>query len=34
MSYEEKGTWVYVLVILGTYGAYLGVIIGRAADTP
>jgi hypothetical protein len=30
MSYEEKGQWVYLVVILGTYGAYLGVILGRA----
>ena len=25
MSYEEKGAWVYLTVVLGTYGAYLAV---------
>jgi hypothetical protein len=30
MSYEEKGQWVYLVVILGAYGAYLGVILRRA----
>jgi len=23
MSYEEKGAWVYLIVTLGTYGAYV-----------
>lgn len=34
MSYEEKGAWVYLVVVLGTYGTYLGVILGRADGTP
>src|SRR5215471_11564055 len=34
MSYEEKGAWVYLVVVLGTYGAYLAVILGRANGTP
>jgi hypothetical protein len=29
MSYEEKGKWVYLVVILGAYLAYLAVILGR-----
>lgn len=34
MSYEEKGKWVYLAVILGTYVAYLAVILGRAGGVP
>ncbi len=34
MSYEEKGQWVYLVVFLGTYGAYLGVILRRADGIP
>jgi hypothetical protein len=34
MSYEEKGKWVYLLVILGTYGTYVAVILGRTGDAP
>ncbi|WP_283137781.1 hypothetical protein [Rhizohabitans arisaemae] len=34
MSYEEKGKWIYLLVILGTYGTYIAVILGRAGDVP
>jgi hypothetical protein len=30
MSYEEKGAWVYLVVTLGTYLAYVAVIVGRA----
>jgi hypothetical protein len=30
MSYEEKGRWVYLLVTIGTYAAYLTVILRRA----
>ncbi|MHA7132064.1 hypothetical protein [Oerskovia turbata] len=29
MTYEEKGIWVYVAVVLATYGAYLAVVISR-----
>ena len=31
MSYEENGTWVYLVVTIGTYAAYLAVVLGRAA---
>ena len=34
MSSEEKGNWVYLVVVIGTYGAYLAIILGRLADTP
>jgi hypothetical protein len=34
MSYEEKGTWVYLVACLGAYGAYLAIILGRLATTP
>jgi hypothetical protein len=34
MSYEEKGAWVYLTVVLGTYGAYIAVILGRADGVP
>jgi hypothetical protein len=34
MSYEEKGAWVYLVVVVGTYGAYLAVILGRAGGVP
>jgi hypothetical protein len=34
MSFEEKGTWVYLAVTIGTYGAYLAVILGRADGIP
>jgi hypothetical protein len=34
MSYEEKGAWVYLIVVLGSYGAYIAVILGRADAIP
>ncbi len=34
MSYEEKGTWVYLLVNLVTYVAYVAIILGRAGNAP
>ena len=34
MSYEEKGTWVYLVVSVGVYAAYVGVIFSRAAGGP
>ncbi len=34
MSYEEKGKWVYLLVILGTYGTYIAVVLRRAEGVP
>ena len=32
MSYEEKGAWVYLFVVLGTYVGYVAVILNRAGD--
>ena len=34
MSYEEKGAWVYLVVVLGTFAGYVAVILGRAEGTP
>ena len=34
MSFEEKGNWVYLVVSVATYVAYLSVILGRAQDVP
>jgi hypothetical protein len=34
MSYEEKGAWVYLVVTVGAYAAYLAVILGRADGIP
>jgi hypothetical protein len=34
MSYEEKGAWVYLTVVLGAYAAYVAVILGRAGGVP
>ena len=34
MSFEEKGAWVSVLVTVGTYVAYLIIILGRADGAP
>ena len=34
MSFEEKGTWVYTVVTVGAYLAYLSIIIGRAENVP
>jgi hypothetical protein len=34
MSYEEKGTWVYLVTCLGAYGVYLAIVLGRLASTP
>ncbi|HCU48234.1 MAG TPA: hypothetical protein DGG94_00110, partial [Micromonosporaceae bacterium] len=30
MSYEEKGKWIYLLTMLGTYVGYVAVILSRA----
>ncbi|MFD1149845.1 hypothetical protein [Saccharothrix hoggarensis] len=32
MSYEEKGTWVYLVVSLLTYVGYVVVVLGRVGD--
>jgi hypothetical protein len=34
MSFEEKGNWVYLVVSVVTYLAYLSIILGRAGDVP
>jgi branched-subunit amino acid ABC-type transport system permease component len=34
MTYEEKGTWVYLVACAGTYAAYLAIILGRVGATP
>lgn len=34
MTYEEKGTWVYLLTSAAAYAVYLAIIIGRLASTP
>jgi hypothetical protein len=34
VSYEEKGTWVYLVTSAGAYLVYLAIIIGRLQDTP
>ena len=32
MSYEERGTWVYLVVSAGVYAVYVAVVLSRAAD--
>lgn len=34
MSYEEKGTWVYLVVTVATYVGYLVVLLSRADGGP
>ena len=34
MSYEEKGTWVYLVTSAGAYVVYLVIILGRVMTTP
>lgn len=34
MSYEEKGTWVYLVVSVVVYAAYVGVLLSRAGGAP
>lgn len=34
MSYEEKGTWVYLVVSVVVYAAYVGVLLTRAGGAP
>ena len=34
MSYEEKGTWVYLVTSAGGYLVYLVIMAGRLASTP
>ncbi len=34
MSYEEKGTWVYLVTSAGAYAVYLVIVLGRLVSTP
>ena len=34
MSYEEKGTWVYLVTSAGAYTVYLAIVLGRVLRTP
>jgi hypothetical protein len=34
MSYEEKGTWAYLVAVAGAYAVYLAIILERLQDTP
>ena len=34
MSYEEKGTWVYLVTSAGAYAVYLAIVLGRLLSTP
>ena len=34
MSYEEKGTWAYLVASAGTYGVYLAIMFGQVLHTP
>lgn len=34
MTYEEKGVWVYIVVVLGTYGTYAGIVLSQLGSTP
>src|SRR5215469_10845907 len=34
MSYEEKGTWAYLVAVAGAYAVYLAIVLGRLQGTP
>jgi hypothetical protein len=34
VSYEEKGTWVYLVTSAGAYAVYLAIVLGHVAHTP
>jgi hypothetical protein len=34
MSYEEKGTWVYLVTSAGAYIVYVWIVLGRVLHTP
>ena len=34
MSYDERGTWVYLVTSAGAYLVYLAIILGRVLSTP
>ena len=33
MTYEEKGVWIYVVAVLGTYGTYASIILSQLGTT-
>jgi hypothetical protein len=34
MPFEEKSAWIMAVLAVGTYAAYIAVILGRAGDVP
>ena len=34
VSYEERGTWVYLVTSAGAYAVYLAIILGRLRSVP
>ena len=34
VSYEEKGSWVYLVTSAGGYAVYLAIMLGRVLSTP
>ncbi len=32
MSYEERGTWIYLVISAGVYAVYVAVVLSQAAD--
>ena len=34
MSYEEKGSWVYLVVVAGTFAVYVAMVLSRADGGP
>jgi hypothetical protein len=34
VTYEEKGTWVYLVTSAAAYVVYLAIVLGRVASTP
>jgi hypothetical protein len=34
MSYDERGTWVYLVTSAGAYLVYLAIVLGRVLSTP
>ena len=34
MSYEEKGTWAYLVATIGTYAVYMAIILTKLQSTP
>jgi hypothetical protein len=34
MTFEERNTWVFAVITVGAFGAYVATILGRAQGTP